>query len=936
MRKFFFAISLFLLVATSLEAQESSVEVRPIGRELLETEPRKIVTTVFRVANNTSERQEFISSVKVPEGWILITRDFPFQLLANEADIRLVSFLIPWKALAGKYEVTYLVKARKYPDISDFCTIQVVVLPVAKLEVKSLQAPEYVIAGEDYQASFVVINEGNIEYAVGVRVDSGENYPFVVDTEKFRLAPGESKTVKVVVETDVNMRKLLRHRLQLTAQVFKDEEIKAEATSFTEVIPRITGVNERFHRIPGEITFRQVSEERKYGFQTEISGQGTLDEEGKRHIRFFLRGPDILDESIFGERDDYYFDYWTKDYELHLGHRSYSLSPLTENYRYGRGIEGKLNLNNFSLGAYHLKTPWLKPEEEQTAGYIDYSISENYRLRLNYLKKERANDEIVSLHGQLNPAENIDVELEYAYGKKGRKNNREDHNAYLVRLYGYHNRISYLLRFIHAGPDYSGYYHDSDSLSGGLAVPLGNNLRLNVNFRQQKDNLDLDPALYSAPLEKYYQLGLNYRFKTGTNVSLDWRDWSREDLLPQPEFDYEENTYRLGASHRFRKLALYTSLEFGKSSDNLTSQNSKLERYTLSSYFRPTRWQSYSGYLQYSDDGNFGEEKRPFMTAGLDGSFQIGTRNFLGLHFQTKDYQDDYDSDKDIFEIRFSHTLPNEHKILVRGRHTSYGNSEKKEETALMAEYTIPFRLPVSRKRSIGVVKGHVYDEETKQSIPDVIIRVSAATAVTDKNGNFAFPSLKPGTHYLTVDRGRIGLNRVAVQKNPMEVAVEGGEETWVELGITRGATLFGQIMACQFENNHNNNLRAEKNGNNHANHYIVGDGNNNNGSQSSDEAKLIGAYGLANILVELTSASEIKRCVTDRKGRFRFEELRPGKWTVRMRRDNLPEYHYFEKDTFEFELKPGEEKEILVKAVPKKRSIRIIEQGGILLEEKK
>jgi hypothetical protein len=88
--------------------------------------------------------------------------------------------------------------------------------------------------------------------------------------------------------------------------------------------------------------------------------------------------------------------------------------------------------------------------------------------------------------------------------------------------------------------------------------------------------------------------------------------------------------------------------------------------------------------------------------------------------------------------------------------------------------------------------------------------------------------------------------------------------------------------------------------------------------------------------LVELTSASEIKRCVTDRKGRFRFEELRPGKWTVRMRRDNLPEYHYFEKDTFEFQLKPGEEKEILVKAVPKKRSIRIIEQGGILLEEKK
>jgi len=934
MKKVLLVIALCLLTVTSLQAEERNVEVRPAGKELVETEPKRIVTTVFRVTNKTSTKREFIPDAELPPRWILITKEFPFELGAGESKIRLVSFLIPQRALAGRYKVTYLVKGRKYPSLSDFHTIHVVVLPITKLEVKLLECRQCVIAGEDYQVSFVVINQGNIRNSVSIKVDSGENLPFRVDTEKFRLAPGESKTVKVVVETDVKMRKLLKHRFRLTAQIFKDEKKKAEATSFTEVVPRITGVGERFHRIPGEITFRQVSEERKYGFQSEISGEGTLDEEGKRHIRFLLRGPDILDESIFGERDDYSFGYWTKDYGLHLGHRSYSLSPLTENRRYGRGIEGKLNLNNFSLGAYHLKTPWLKPEEEQTAGYIDYSITENYRLGLNYLKK-RANDEIVSLHGELRPAENIDVELEYAYGKKNKKN-QEDDNAYLVRLSGYHNWISYLLGFIHAGPDYSGYYRDSDSLSGGLAVPLGNKLRLNANFRQEKDNLDLDPTLYSAPLKKYYQLGLNYRFKTGTNISLDWQNRSREDLLPQPEFDYEEKTYRLGASHRFRKLALYTSLEFGKSSDNLTSQNSKLERYALSSYFRPTGWQSYSGYLQYRDDGNFGEEKRPCMTAGLNGAFQIGTRNFLGLYFQTKDYQDDYVSDKDIFEIRFSHTFPNEHKILVSGRHTSYGNSEKKEETALMAEYSIPLRLPVSRKRSIGIIKGHVYDEETKQPIPDVIIRVSAATAVTDKNGNFAFPSLKPGTHYLTVDQGRIGLNRVAVQKNPMEVAVEGGEETWVELGITRGATLIGQIMVCQFENSHNNNLRGQKSGNNHANHHIVGDGNNNNGSLSNDETKLVGAYGLANILVELTSGSETRRCVADRKGRFRFEELCPGKWTLKCYQGNLPEYHYFEKDTFAIELNPGEEKEIVVKALPKKRSIRIIEEGGILLEEEK
>lgn len=391
MRKIFLIISFCLLIVTSLQAGEKGVEVRPSEKELLEAEPKRIVTTVFQVTNKTSEKREFTSDVKLPEGWILITRDFPFDLEANKSDIRLVSFFIPQTTLAGKYEITYLVKGRKYPSISDFYTIFVVVLPVTKLEVKLLEAPEYVIAGEDYRASFVVMNQSNIQNTVSIKVDSGGNLPFTLDTEKLQLASGESKKVTVSVETDVKIRKLLKHRLELTVEVLENDKVKAKDISFVEIIPKITGVEERFHRIPVEMTFRYVTEKDegdKSGFQTEISGGGTLDEEEKRHIKFLFRGPDIQDKSIFGERDEYRLSYWTKDYELHFGDRSYSLSPLTENYRYGRGIEGRLKLNNFTLGAYQMKTRWLEPEKEQTAAYIDYLIHEKYRIGFNYLKKK--------------------------------------------------------------------------------------------------------------------------------------------------------------------------------------------------------------------------------------------------------------------------------------------------------------------------------------------------------------------------------------------------------------------------------------------------------------------------------------------------------------------------------------------------------------------
>ena len=102
----------------------------------------------------------------------------------------------------------------------------------------------------------------------------------------------------------------------------------------------------------------------------------------------------------------------------------------------------------------------------------------------------------------------------------------------------------------------------------------------------------------------------------------------------------------------------------------------------------------------------------------------------------------------------------------------------------------------------------------------------------------------------------------------------------------------------------------------------------------ASGGAKLVEDYGLANTIIELRSSSEIRRTVTDNQGRFEFEELRPGKWTLKINSENLPEYHYLEKDTFELELKPGQRVEISAKVLPKKRRIQIIAEPKTLLEE--
>jgi hypothetical protein len=69
---------------------------------------------------------------------------------------------------------------------------------------------------------------------------------------------------------------------------------------------------------------------------------------------------------------------------------------------------------------------------------------------------------------------------------------------------------------------------------------------------------------------------------------------------------------------------------------------------------------------------------------------------------------------------------------------------------------------------------------------------------------------------------------------------------------------------------------------------------------------------------------------VTDKNGRFSFEQLRPGKWTVRFLSDNLPPHHYFEKEELRVDLKPGEEKNIEAKVLLRRRQIQMVDEGPL------
>ena len=558
---------------------------------------------------------------------------------------------------------------------------------------------------------------------------------------------------------------------------------------------------------------------------------------------------------------------------------------------------------------------------------MDYVINDKYKVGLNYLRKLRDGkvSNIMSFEGELKPFKDIEVELEYALGPGGSKKD----NAYLAWLYGRNDWLSYYLKLTHAGPDYPGYYSDLDYVSGGLTVPIAKRLRLNASFRREKQNLDLDPSFYSAPLEKYYQLGADYRLGNDTTFSFDWLSRDRRDQLASPKFDYQDDTFRFGIGQAFGKLTLHASAELGKIKNKLDNATSGSERYTASVYFSPTERQSYSGYLYYDKDSDFTGQNRGSTTVGLSARYKIANRTFCNLALQTNDYQGSAQGGRDNLEVGLSHTFANNNKLSVVARHTRYKNSYMEDDTALMVQYRIPLGLPVGPKKNIGRIKGYVYDEETQSPISNVILRLNGSTAVTDKSGNFTFPSIRPGIYYLNVDTASIGMNRIPSRKTPIELGVRGGRKISVVIPVTRAAQLSGRIMVYSYKKDHNKTNVNEKPSSTNEPYNVVG-----KGGVSGGDAKLVEDYGLTNTIVELRSSSEIRRTVTDNQGRFEFEELRPSKWTLKINSENLPEYHYLEKDTFELELKPGQRVEISAKVLPKKRRIQIIAEPKTLLEE--
>lgn len=687
------------------------VEVIIVSPKIVEVEPGKIVTATFQIKNNSDRQEEFFDSLNLPSGWHMITPLSPIKLGPFEKQIKIIAFSVPAIFPEGEYPLKYSVMSQGDFSITDNDVFSVVVLPNIKIDIILEDKPEKVIAGDVFFLRMRILNHGNTKTKLRLFPRAAPEYPVIVKPSDLILDAGKSQLVHMEVKSD----KTLNHRTThfLTIQVQEGEGVEtrevAVLTIETEIIPWGGMERDLYGYFSGQISFIGVAEDDNKGHQLEITGSGSLDEQGEKNVDFLIRSPNTQDISIFAMPEEYKFKYTDSVMMLAIGDKNFFLSPLTAFNRYGRGAEINISPGAFEAGAYYLKNRWKTSSVNETGAFISYQHKDYLQLRGNLLNKvtrtntliDEFHDRIYSLQGRLSPNEMFNFGLEYGLCPSKREKNYSDH-AYRIDFKGnLSDQAWYTFEKTRAGPKFFGYYNDADYTTGTLTFPIYLNFRGNVSYRRAENNIDRDPLKTKANQEISYRAGVAYTTSFNTAFSLDYEDFHRKDRLLPSKYNFNDKVMKLGISQEFNRFTIKPIVEAGKRNDRLLLpgfERKTIERYSLYSSFYPTGNQNYSFYARSGHEQYFANLERS-KSAGASMSWKLNDTFIISTAFEKKYIHSGKKQEQDSLNSTMSYKLPNDHYINFKGRWVNMKGS-KEDQAAILISYDIPLAIPFGRSNN--------------------------------------------------------------------------------------------------------------------------------------------------------------------------------------------------------------------------------------------
>jgi hypothetical protein len=843
------------------------------------------VTSAFMVMNARQDSVEVSPNIETPKDWTLLMGNATFTVGGGSSAMLMLSVAVPARAAAGVYPIRVVVTSSSDPrGASD--SILVVVPPRRALEVTLGDRPGFVVSGRNYDASWFVRNRGNLPTQVRVAVKSTYGIPTGGDTT-ITLAAEESRELKTRVRTRAGAHAATDDVLEISAKMVGDTASPSEVSTRVTVVPEPTRKIEDFLRMPVQANLRAANTQGVSPF--ELFGTGYVRDGSPVRAEFLVRGR-TGDYSPFGERDEYRLQFDAPNWRARAGDHFFMLSPLTGGLQpgFGASLEGRRGA--FSAGAHgqqFRRDPLGGTEAAAFAG----AAMEGGRVQLNAVTRSGGHQpgQVLGAVGSFARSfYHADVEV----AQSSDATSSAGGAARTARLGASFPQYSFDLGHSFADTTFLGAQRGSQhNYVTGNASPFAL-VSFSTNFSRHRTDLSrsvgipyieaLDVGILSATTLERFTLELQSARRSTeiANVAAVGRQLGArlraDQMLPFVHLSFESE---LGQAREADSTLQYTHFSLG------VRRASKFGSASL--------WgETYSG-------GS--------IIRGLIGSSTIGGDATLRLSDATSATLVGYMTRSDVpgvgwtsqVDARVVHGLKTGATISLRARLMGGDAVSSRDRSVAYIEYGMPLRLPISRLRTPGRVRGRVVDAVTGTGVPGALVRLGPQMAITDRDGEVAFGGVPGGQHRLSMSQETSFADAVFVDDPTVLVDSAQPTPTTFRLAIARGARV--NIVARRYS--------AQRTG-------IAG---------APDS--LVDAGPLANATLVLAGARDTLYRTTAENGTATFTDVPPGHWVIAIRGD-APAFHRFDPDRAELTLKPGEIQRHDFRLVPRRREVQMIGDG--------
>lgn len=892
MLRFVAAIFFVTFFVHSVQVCPNNLEVKLLNDKRKELAIGSTSNVLIMFTNHSDTIKEFdIRLITTDKYWRQIMDYSSIFIEKNASLSKIISIHVPKNVKAGDYSIEWGVFEKPGNQIVGKVSIPIRVLPRYEIRVEKISGLSYIFSGDTLNAKFSIQNLSNADVSVAATIIHSAS----PEIRYYNIPQDSTIITNISVSTSKDLDHYSQQRVAVIATVKDKPETLSASTLYFDVIPSDKVKFDAYNRFPVKISTVVASsnytQKRIYGAMFDIRGSGFIDENEDKKLEFHLRGPDRRGNPILGLNDEYYLVYNTPKYNISLGDNNFELSELTESSRIGRGVKLQYNFKKLSFGSFYHMPRYYPLIRQVYSFFTNYKLNENIGFSAGYLAKidtlKNATN-LMTFSGTLKPFTWMKSEFEVAVGQHEHKTTK----AYMGALNISSSIISSNVRFKYAEPNFPGFISSSMALTSSITTNL-KITSLSVNYTFNSSNLALDTLYANAPYNKNLIFTATFPFGLDNSIGLSANSIELEDRSVNALFHYSKYFGRVSLQNKIGKINMNIYGDLGKM-ENFKQVNSgdMTDFYNgyLSLKYAFKQVLSVSGFINYQGG-------KQYLVTGFNRFYYGGSVQFnLKKTFFSFDFQNDYElkeyfRNRGLLSLQVHHEINNNHEFELSTNYNLLKNSLSKTELSVQLRYTYTLNAPLSRKKNIGSLSGKVINKGV-ETVEGIIFNLNGKKTMTDKNGYFKYPMVKVGSYVLTMDESRFNINTIAGTPGPYLVEIQPGREVPFEIELTKAARLQGRIVI----------MEDEKSG--IKGYYPV--------KEEIDK-----------LIIEASSSNETFRILSTSDGTFRFNDLRPGSWNIKVYPNGIPSGYVLEKDQFNFVLSTGKEEHLDIVLRKKSRVIQ-------------